>query len=128
MAVDQLVRARLAKALPKGLELSHFSILNHLVMVDAERSPVDLARTFNITKGAITNTLGKLEVAGYIHIRPDWDDARRKWIGISGAGRAVREEALRSMKPLFDEVANKLGEDRLRKTLPIIRDLRLALG
>ena len=27
---DQLARARLAKALPKGMELSHFSVLNHL--------------------------------------------------------------------------------------------------
>jgi DNA-binding MarR family transcriptional regulator len=128
MTTDQMIRARLAKALPKGLELSHFSVLNHLVNVDGERSPVDLARAFNVTKGAMTNTLNKLEIAGYIHIRPDWDDARRKWIGLSGAGRAVREDALRSVAPLFQEILDKVGEDQLRKTLPLLRDIRLALS
>jgi DNA-binding MarR family transcriptional regulator len=128
MATDQMVRARLAKTLPKGLELSHFSVLNHLVHIDAERSPVDLARTFNVTKGAMTNTLRKLEFAGYIHIRPDWDDARRKWVGISGAGRNARDEALRTMKPFFEEISEKLGTEKLRKTLPLLRELRMALS
>jgi DNA-binding MarR family transcriptional regulator len=128
MATDQLIRARLAKALPKGLALSHFSVLNHLCHVDGERSPAHLARTFNVTKGAMTNTFGKLEIAGYIHIRPDWDDARRKWIGLSGAGRAVREDALRSVAPLFDEITRKIGSEQLRETLPLLRDLRLALS
>ena len=29
LALEQLVRNRLAKVLPKGMELSHFSVLNH---------------------------------------------------------------------------------------------------
>ncbi len=33
---DQLARNRLSKALPKGMELSHFSVLNHLTSVNAE--------------------------------------------------------------------------------------------
>ncbi len=42
----------------------------------------------------MTNTLGKLEWAGYVHIRPDWDDARRKFVAISPAGRAARDAAI----------------------------------
>ena len=87
LAADQKVRYRLSSVLPKGMEISHFSVLNHLAWHDGERSPAQLAETFNVTRGAITNTLGKLEWAGYIHIRPDWDDARRKIISISPAGR-----------------------------------------
>ena len=30
LMVDQLARSRLSKVLPKGMELSHFSVLNHL--------------------------------------------------------------------------------------------------
>ena len=30
LAVDQLARANVARVLPKGMELSHFSVLNHL--------------------------------------------------------------------------------------------------
>ncbi len=46
---DQLARARLAKALPRGMELSHFSVLNHLAHANAERSPAQLARSFHVT-------------------------------------------------------------------------------
>ena len=77
---DQLVRARLAKALPKGMELSHFSVLQHLARAGSEKSPAELARAFHVTRGAMTNTINRLEWAGYVHVRPDWDDARRKFV------------------------------------------------
>ena len=47
---DQLARARLSKALPKGMELSHFSVLNHLARSSAERSPAQLAQVFHVTR------------------------------------------------------------------------------
>ena len=87
LAADQLVRARLTSVLPKGMEISHFSVLNHLAGVSTERTPAQLAEVFHVTRGAMTNTLSKLEWVGYIHIRPDWDDARRKLVSISPAGR-----------------------------------------
>ena len=31
----------------------------------------------------MTNTLSKLEASGYINIRPDWNDARKKQVKIS---------------------------------------------
>ena len=124
---DQLARARLAKALPKGMELSHFSVLNHLAHANAERSPAQLARSFHVTRGAMTNTIGKLEWAGYVHVRPDWDDARRKIVGISPAGRAARDQALQSIAPMITEIVEELGEVRVRAALPILRELRLKL-
>ena len=84
---DQLARSRLSRALPRGMEISHFSVLNHLARTGGERTPAQLADTFHVTRGAMTNTLSKLEWAGHVHIRPDWDDARRKLVTISPAGR-----------------------------------------
>ena len=66
---DQLARNRLSKALPKGMELSHFSVLNHLARANEERTPAQLARLFHVTRGAMTNTLNRLEWAGHIHIQ-----------------------------------------------------------
>lgn len=124
---DQLARARLSKVLPKGMELSHFSVLNHLARTQDERTPAQLAKSFHVTRGAMTNTLGKLEVAGHIHIRPDWDDARRKFVSISPAGRAARDAALHAISPVIGALAAKIGIERVRAILPVLRELRVEL-
>jgi len=127
LTVDQLLRNKLGRVLPKGMELSHFSVLNHLAGKSSERTPAQLAKSFHLTRGAMTNTLGKLERAGYIHIRPDWDDARRKQVAISPAGRAARDGALADMGPLVESIVSEMGNDKLRAALPLLRDLRLQL-
>ncbi|MEM9716907.1 MAG: MarR family transcriptional regulator [Pseudomonadota bacterium] len=126
-AAEDLMRARLMSVLPKGMELSHFMVLNHLARASRERSPVQLAKAFNVTKGAMTNTLNKLEAMGYVHIRPDWDDGRRKWVGLSDAGRAARDTAVRAVAPVFDDVLAALGQDRVKTILPFLRELRRVL-
>ncbi len=125
--VDQLARARLSKVLPKGMEISHFSVLNHLARAQEERSPAQLARTFNLTRGAMTNTLTKLEWAGHVHIRPDWNDARRKFVAISPSGLQARNAALEGIAPLIHEVVEAIGADKVRAALPVLRALRSRL-
>ena len=124
LALDQLVRARLAKVLPKGMELSHFSVLNQLSHTKIERTPAQIAKSFRVTRGAITNTLNKLELSGYIHIRPDWDDARRKMVSISPAGIVARNNALAAVTPIINELISEMGEERLKAIVPTLRDLR----
>ena len=124
---DQLARNQLSRVLPRGMELSHFSVLNHLARSNDERSPAQLAKTFHLTRGAMTNTLAKLEWAGHIHIRPDWDDARRKFVSLSPSGRAARDAALAAIGPLIGDVVEALGADRVRAVLPVLRELRLRL-
>jgi DNA-binding MarR family transcriptional regulator len=126
VAAEQAIKSVLARNLPKGMETSHFSVLNHLHST-GEKSPVQLARAFHVTKGAMTNTLQKLEVAGYIHIRPDWDDARKKWVSINKAGEAAREQAMRAVNPLFERVVENIGADDIKLTLPTLRALRRLL-
>ena len=128
LMADQLARNRLSKVLPKGMELSHFGVLNLLCRLKVEMSPAELARAFHVTRGAMTNTLSKLEWAGYVHIRPDWDDARRKMVAISPSGRAARDAALASITPLIDDAVQTLGEERIRQTIPVLRSLRQRLG
>lgn len=124
---DQLARNRVSKALPKGMELSHFSVLNHLARLNEERTPAQLARAFHVTRGAMTNTLTKLERAGHVHIRPDWDDARQKFVAISPAGRAARDAAVAAVIPMIADVVQSLGPDKVRAVLPILREMRVKL-
>jgi len=127
LIVDQLSRMNVAKALPKGMELSHFSVLNHLAHVGGEKTPAQLARTFHLTRGAMTNTLGKLEWAGWVHIRPDWEDARRKLVAISPAGIAARDAALAAITPVIAEVVKQIGAEKVRQALPVLREMRKRL-
>lgn len=128
LAVDQLARANVARVLPKGMELSHFSVLNHLAHAGVERSPAQLAKTFHLTRGAMTNTLHKLEWAGWIHVRPDWDDARRKMVAISPSGQAARDAALAAIAPVVADVVRKVGEEKAKAVLPVLREMRLKLS
>ncbi len=128
LAVDQLARNTMSKVLPKGMELSHFSVLNHLAYSGSERTPAQLAKTFHLTRGAMTNTLGKLEWAGWVHIRPDWDDARRKLVAISPAGLSARNAAVAAITPMIADVVDRVGADRARAALPVLREMWLRLS
>ncbi|MCG6902629.1 MAG: MarR family transcriptional regulator [Rhodobacter sp.] len=124
---EQLARIRLGRALPKGMEISHFSLLNHLARTSGERSPAQLAKTFHVTRGAMSNTLSKLERAGHIHVRPDWDDARRKFVSISPAGRNACESAIQAVAPIVADVVEAIGADKVRAALPVLRAVRVRL-
>ncbi|MEW9920565.1 MarR family winged helix-turn-helix transcriptional regulator [Marimonas sp. MJW-29] len=128
LAADHAMRGRLSRVLPKGMEISHFSVLNHLAWQKGESSPARLAEKFGVTRGAMTNTLNKLEWAGYVHIRPDWDDARRKMVAISPAGMQARDAAIAAITPMINQVVEDLGEDQARAALPILREIRLKLA
>jgi len=121
---DQLARTALSKALPKGMELSHFSVLNQPAKDGEAKSPAQLARTFHVTRGAMTNTLGKLEWAGHVHIHPDWDDARRKLVTISPAGRKARDTALSAIAPIIADVVATIGPEKVRAAIPVLREIR----
>ena len=127
LTVEQLLRNSLTRVLPKGMEISHFSVLNHLARSNGERTPAQLAKSFHVTRGAMTNTLGKLEWAGSVHIRPDWDDARRKFVAISPAGKQARDAALAAISPVLSSLYSEMGEEKVRGALPFLRELRVRL-
>lgn len=128
LIADQLSRNLISRVLPRGMQISHFSVLNLLAHVNEERTPAQLAEAFHVTRGAMTNTLSRLEWAGYVHIRPDWDDARRKFVAISPSGRQARDTAISAFMPLIADIVADIGPDRVRLALPVLRELRLRLG
>lgn len=124
LMVEQLARAMIVRSLPGGMQISHFSVLNLLAHLSEERTPAQLAEAFHVTRGAMSNTLARLEWAGHVHIRPDWDDARRKFVSISPAGRAARDAAIQAISPAMSDVVRDIGSERVRSALPVLRSLR----
>ena len=79
------------------------------------------------TKGAMTNTLNKLEKQGYIHVRPDWNDARKKCVSISQSGIDARNNAMKSIKPILDEIIQKTNHMTKKSLLGDLRNFREAI-
>jgi DNA-binding MarR family transcriptional regulator len=125
---EQMARVRLSRALPRGMELSHFTLLNHFARLGGEKSPAQLARLFHLTKGALTNTLARLEKQGYLTVRPHPEDGRKKVVSISDEGRRAVDAASEAVEPVFRATLEAMGQDRVRAALPFLRELRAALS
>ena len=59
--IDQLSRAAMNAKLPDGFLTSHFGVLNHLMNVHDRRTPLELARAFDVPKTTMTHTLSGLK-------------------------------------------------------------------
>jgi DNA-binding MarR family transcriptional regulator len=79
--IEQLARNAFEAAQPDGLLLPHFIVLNHLVRVGDGASPVRMARAFQLAKGAISNTVARLEARGLVRVEPDPRDGRASGCG-----------------------------------------------
>ncbi len=125
--INQLVTTKLERSLPDGLRLSHFSVLSNFVRLGGVRSPAQLASAFQVTKGAMTNTLQKLEAKGLIRIRTNPEDGRGKLVTITDKGRRVRNKAVMSLAPAFVEFEEAFSHAAVKKALPFLQEVRAYL-
>jgi DNA-binding MarR family transcriptional regulator len=120
----QLSRARFEAQLPAGLTLSQFTVLNHLVRVRDGRTPLELARAFQVPKTSMTHSLAVLDRLGLIRLAPHERDGRSKCVWITDEGRAVRERVLTEMAPVMADLAARFPSGRIAEALPVLADLR----
>ncbi|MEE2773738.1 MAG: MarR family transcriptional regulator [Pseudomonadota bacterium] len=126
--IDHLLKTKLAKILPFDMEPSHFAVLNYLSTLGSEKTPAQLARSFNVTKGAMSNTVQKLLKMGYVHIRPDWEDGRSKLVSISKAGVNARNDAVLAIEPIMEDLKRGVGPEKIKALIPFLRALRIVLN
>jgi len=125
--VNHLARDKLSKVLPDGMELSHFLVLLHIAKLNEETGPAKLAEAFNVTRGAMSNTLSRLERQKFITVRPDPLDARRKFIGLSEFGRDSLDLVFGGIRPAFDPILDAKESTVLGSSLELLADLRVGL-
>ena len=101
--IAQLSISLFERHLPEGLTHSQFGVLNWFHRVDDEATPGRLAAAFQVTPGAMTNTLKRLGAKALIKVEPDAGSGRRKRVTITPAGRDMRQQALESAAPLLAE-------------------------
>ncbi|MEQ9814747.1 MAG: MarR family transcriptional regulator [Azospirillaceae bacterium] len=125
--IDQLASRLFERLLPDGLTVPQFGVLNHFARLGRPSSPSRLARNFQVTKGAMTNTLHHLERKGFVAVRPNAEDARQKLVDITPAGRAARDRAVAAAAPALARLATAIPERDVGRALPVLAALRAYL-
>jgi len=122
--IDQLARNQLERGLPNGLKVSQFVVLNHLVRLGGEWSPARLANALQVTRGAMTNTLQRLEKRGLVRVLDDPRDGRGKLVSITKAGRDMRVRCVKSVSPLLADLSRELSDKDFASALPVLEKVR----
>ncbi len=125
---SQLLSARFERTRPGGLNEAQFTVLHHFARQNlAESTPTKLARAFQLSKGALTNTLQRLEALGFVALTPDPADGRGKIVRPTAAGLAARDAALADLTPSMGEVFADVPTTDIEAAYPLLRKLRMAL-
>ncbi len=125
--IHQLSQNAMERTLPDGLRMAHFGVLTHFVRRDEPQSPTDLAHAFQVTKGAMTNTLNRLSARGLVRISADPGDGRAKLVCITEAGKAMHARALRAITPLLQQTLSPFTSADFENALPFLTRLRETL-
>jgi DNA-binding MarR family transcriptional regulator len=123
--IDQLSRSLLEARLPKGLITAHFTVLNHLMRVADGRTPVEMARAFQLPKTSVTHTVAAVQKRGLVDVRPNPNDRRSKCVWLTDAGRALRDDTITAMEPDFVTLAAGFDTQKLTGILPVLSELRV---
>jgi DNA-binding MarR family transcriptional regulator len=121
--IGRLADQRLERAAPEGLSLAGLNVLNHLAARSGAPTPQELARTFRLSKAAITNTLQRLEREDLIRVVVDPTDARRKRISLSDDGLQAQREALAAVRPKLEALRAAFDAREFEAALPFLRRL-----
>ena len=98
--ISQLSRTMMDMRLPEGVNTSHFSVLNHLIRVQDGRTPLALARAFQVPKTTMTHTLAGLEKLGFVAAGET---------ELFGAARGEKYPCIRYAKGIEPDLALKLA-------------------
>jgi len=125
--IEQLGRARFEARLPQGITVPHFSVLNHLIRVQDGRTPLELARAFQVPKTTVSHWLVGLEARGFVSLRPNPGDRRSKQVWLTEAGRAFRDKAIADIAPDLARLREIVDHDDVADLVARLERLRIWL-
>ena len=123
-AIEYLLRASITRKLPVGLTYPQYEVLNHLIRSGRPRTPAAIAKALQMTKGAITNTLQRLEVRDLVRIAADKTDRRKKQVSVSPQGLAAYGQTMTALRPQLETLRGGFTEREFRDVLPFLSALR----
>ncbi|MFT5013577.1 MAG: DNA-binding MarR family transcriptional regulator [Patiriisocius sp.] len=125
--INQLITSRFERLLGDGLTRSQFSVLNNFVRLGGTRTPAGLADAFQVTRGAMTNTLKRLADRDCIQIDISEEDRRSKVVTITPEGRRLRDRSIAALQTDLAELVDAFGDNTLPNLQPLLVKLRVYL-
>ena len=99
-----------------GLRMGRLEVLRVIAAVDPCRVN-DIAVRLQITVGAVSKLIDRLEESGHCRRQPNPDDRRSSVLSVTGHGRAALEEAERIIQPLLQRCFASADLPDLNETL-----------
>ncbi|KAB2977408.1 MarR family transcriptional regulator [Streptomyces sp. SS1-1] len=114
----------------QGLHLTDMQALIAILDADPEAGPMTpgrLRRQLNLTSGAVTACLDRLERAGHIHRVRAADDRRVVHLHYAEPARAVARDYFRPLAERTDTALSRFSPDELAVVVRFLRELNAEL-
>ena len=127
--VQQILLARFDEALrPHDLTFARYEVLVLLTFSRTGELPLKvIGSRLMVHPTSVTNAIDRLTAAGYVRRRPNPADGRGVLAGITGAGRAVVDQATAALTGM-DFGLPDVPPDELATLYDILRRVRLGAG
>jgi DNA-binding MarR family transcriptional regulator len=121
--IDNHVRANVIAGLPAGVSYAQYEVLRLLERHGDGQTPAEIARALDAPKSALTNTLQRLDAAGFARVEPCAEDARKKRVWLAPEGREVYLNAVAAMRPKMERLREAFTLSEFREALPFLKAL-----
>ena len=122
--IDHGVRTIIGSCLPVGLSYPQFEVLNLVARRGEDLTPAQIAQALQMTPGAITNTLQRLEATSLIRVEPCGADRRKKRVRLTAEGREAYNRSMAAIRPRMGRQREAFTQKEFREALPFLRALR----
>ncbi len=103
--VTQLYNTRMQKLLSHfDVTLTQFAVLNYLARHQGQQATISsIAAAIEVNQPGATKIVKKFTDLGYVEVTRDANDARKRFVAITGKGLAFIGEVMQSMGPDFSQ-------------------------
>lgn len=110
-----------------GTTLARFDVLAEIARPPLEPTMSELSQRLMVTKGNITDVIGRLEAEQLVARRRDPDDARVTRVQLTAKGRRLTEAMIPAHNAMLAELLRAFDRERLEQLDALLAHLRTAL-
>ncbi len=125
--INQLADNLFQSHLPKGMTVAQFSVLNHLLRLEAQQTISELASAMQVAQPTMSSTVRKLEDKGLVELIHEPNDRRIRRVAVTATGAQLRNDAVAALQPMAETLRQTIPETEWEALLPPLNRIRVFL-